>query len=75
MIWDIELSQEANNYAIDSHPYNEHVLMAIERLAFSQDGLPTEAFIRFWNTGVSGKSPIIQSFTKRSYRSFKSTFG
>lgn len=42
MIWDVELSQEASNYAIDSHPYNEHVLIAIEKLAFSQDGLPTE---------------------------------
>lgn len=42
MIWDVEFSQEANNYAIDSHPYNENVLIAIEKLAFTQDGLPTE---------------------------------
>ena len=42
MIWDVEFSQEANNYAIDSHPYNENVLIVIEKLAFTQNGLPTE---------------------------------
>lgn len=42
MIWDVELSQEANNYVVDSHPYNENVLTAIELLALTQDGLPTE---------------------------------
>ena len=41
-MWTIEFSQEANNYAIDSHPYNEAVLIAIEGLAASKDGLPTE---------------------------------
>lgn len=42
MLWDVELSQEVNNYVIDSHPYNEDVLIAIEKLAFSQNGLPAE---------------------------------
>ena len=42
MIWDIEFSQEASNYAIDSHPYNENVLTAVEQLAFNQDGLSTQ---------------------------------
>lgn len=42
MTWDVEFSQEANNYAIDSQPYNENVLIAIEKLAFSEDGLPLE---------------------------------
>lgn len=41
-MWTIELSQEASNYALDSLPYNEDVLIAIEKLAFSQDGLPAE---------------------------------
>lgn len=41
-MWEIEFSQEANNYALDSHPYNEDVLVAIENLAASEDGLPTE---------------------------------
>ena len=42
MIWDIEFSQEASNYAIDSHPYNENILIAIEFLAFNPSGLPNE---------------------------------
>lgn len=42
MIWDVEFSQEASNYAVDSHPYNENILIAIERLAFSSTGLPNE---------------------------------
>ena len=42
MIWDVEFSQEASNYAIDSHPYNETVLVAIEKLAFRPDGWPAE---------------------------------
>ena len=42
MNWDIEFSQEANNYALDSHPYNEQVLSAIEELAFTQDGMPLD---------------------------------
>ena len=41
-MWEIEFSREASNYAIDSLPYNEDVLIAIERLTFSEDGLPTE---------------------------------
>jgi hypothetical protein len=41
-MWEVEFSQEANNYALDSHPYNEDVLIAIERLMFTTDGLPTE---------------------------------
>lgn len=42
MIWDVEFSQEASNYAIDSLPYNETVLNEIEALAFSENGLPRE---------------------------------
>ena len=42
MIWDVEFSQEANNYAVDSYPYNEDVISAIEKLAFYQTGLPIE---------------------------------
>jgi hypothetical protein len=42
MTWEIEFSQEASNYAIDSHPYNEAVLIAIERLVLTEDGLPGE---------------------------------
>jgi hypothetical protein len=41
-MWAIEFSQEASNYALDTLPYNEDVLIAIEKLAFSQDGLPAE---------------------------------
>lgn len=41
-MWDVEFSQEASNYAIDSYPYNEPILIAIETLALSHDGLPTE---------------------------------
>lgn len=41
-MWQIEFTKEAANYAIDSHPYNEQVLEAIEFLAFTEDGLPTD---------------------------------
>jgi hypothetical protein len=41
-MWQLEYSQEARNYALDSHPYNEAVLMAIESLAQTQTGLPSE---------------------------------
>jgi hypothetical protein len=40
--WSVEFSQEAANYAVDSYPYNEEVLIAIERLTTSQDGWPRE---------------------------------
>jgi hypothetical protein len=45
-MWAIEFSQEASNYALDSLPYNEAVLIAIEKLAFSQDGLPAEGLFQ-----------------------------
>jgi hypothetical protein len=48
MIWDVEFSQEACNYVIDSHPYNENVLVAIERLALNPDGLPSEGSYQIW---------------------------
>jgi hypothetical protein len=38
--WTIEFGQEAANYAVDSHPYNEDVLIAIEQLAASKEGWP-----------------------------------
>lgn len=52
-MWTLEYSPEAANYAIDSHPYNEAVLMAIETLAQTQTGLPSENCVqlapgRYW---------------------------
>ncbi len=41
-MWTLEYRQEASNYAIDSHPYNEAVLIAIEILAQTITGLPEE---------------------------------
>lgn len=38
-MWQIKFSDEAASYAIDSHPYNEGVLMAIEDLAHTIDGV------------------------------------
>ena len=32
MQWQINYSRTANNYALDSYPYNEEVLVAIESL-------------------------------------------
>lgn len=43
-MWALEYSQEASNYALDSYPYNEAVLMAIESLAQTKSGLPTEGY-------------------------------
>lgn len=45
-MWALEYNQEASNYALDSYPYNEEVLMAIESLAMTTEGLPTEAYIQ-----------------------------
>lgn len=39
-MWLLEYSREASNYAIDSHPYNEDVLTAIEMLALTESALP-----------------------------------
>ena len=39
-MWEIEFSQRAGNYAVDSHPYNEDVLTAIMNLTQSSHGLP-----------------------------------
>lgn len=47
-MWQLEYSQEASNYALDSHPYNEGVLMAIEDLVDSEDGLPADANWTEW---------------------------
>ena len=41
-MWKLNYTLEANNYAFDSHPYNEDVLIAIERLALTATGLPPE---------------------------------
>ncbi len=38
-MWLLEYSREASNYAIDSHPYNENVLIAIEMLALTDTAL------------------------------------
>jgi hypothetical protein len=51
-MWEIGFSQEASNYAIDSHPYNEDVLMAIEALAFTSDGFPPEGISEELETGL-----------------------
>ena len=45
MRWEIGFSLEASSYAIDSHPYNEAVLQAIEWLSFTEDGLPTSGYV------------------------------
>ena len=51
-MWTIEYRQEASNYAIDSHPYNEAVLMAIETLAqvagLPQGCQPLEPGLYWW---------------------------
>lgn len=46
-MWVLEYSREANNYALDSHPYNEEVLMAIESLPDMEDGLPEDNWIEW----------------------------
>jgi hypothetical protein len=50
-MWLLDYSQEASNYALDSHPYNEVVLMAIESLALTSDGLSTEGDYREYAPG------------------------
>jgi hypothetical protein len=69
MIWAVEFSQAANNYAIDSHPYNENVLNAIEQLALTPNGLPSEGVYQvlenwyLWeiadHTVVYEKTPVL----------------
>ena len=69
MIWAAEFSQAANNYAIDAHPYNENVLNAIELLALTPDGLPSEGVYQtlenwyIWeiadHTVVYEKTPVL----------------
>lgn len=39
-MWELTYNREANNYALDSYPYNEDVLVAIESLTLTKDGLP-----------------------------------
>ena len=41
-MWKLEYNQEASNYALDSYPYNEDVLIAIESLALTEEGLPSD---------------------------------
>jgi len=66
-MWQIGFSREASQYAMDSHPYNEEVLLAIETLAFTPDGLPQEGIselepdIYLWQ--VAGHSVIYQRIT------------
>lgn len=40
MQWRLEYSREASNYALDSLPYNEAVLIAIQDLAFMPSPYP-----------------------------------
>ncbi len=39
-MWELEYSPEATNYVLDSYPYNEAVLVAIETLAQTDEGIP-----------------------------------
>lgn len=44
MFWRLEYSAEASNYALDSLPYNEAVLLAIQDLAFMPSPYPPGIF-------------------------------
>ncbi len=72
MKWELGFSHEASNYAIDSHPYNEEVLMAIEALAFIPDGIPDENYselepnIYLWE--VAGHLVLYQRITENGQR-------
>lgn len=46
-MWTLRYSREANNYALDSYPYNEDLLVAIELLAQTPGGLPASNY-REW---------------------------
>lgn len=41
-MWQLEYTPEAQSYALDSYPYNEAVLMAIDALGLTEEGIPTE---------------------------------
>jgi hypothetical protein len=41
-MWQLEFDREPGNYIIDSHPYNEAVLIALEDLALNAEGIPAE---------------------------------
>ena len=43
-MWLLEYSPEANQYALDSYPYDEDVLSAIELLALRLDALPSSDY-------------------------------
>ena len=66
-MWELEYSQAANNYALDSHPYNEEVLIAIEMLALTEDAMPAqdcrqlEPTIYLWV--IAGHTVIFQRFS------------
>ena len=45
-MWELTYNREANNYALDSYPYNEDVLVAIESLTLTKDGLPAINFVK-----------------------------
>ena len=40
MLWRLEYSREANNYVLDSYPYNEAVVMAIQSLMLMPSPYP-----------------------------------
>jgi hypothetical protein len=40
MLWRLNYSREANNYILDSYPYNEAVVMAIQTLALMPSPYP-----------------------------------
>jgi hypothetical protein len=41
-MWQLEFDRKPGNYAIDSHPYNEAVLIALEDLALNAEGIHAE---------------------------------
>lgn len=44
-MWTLLYNREANNYALDSYPYVEDVLIAIELLALTDLGLLDENYL------------------------------
>jgi hypothetical protein len=45
-MWRLLYNREASNYALDSYPYNEDVLVEIETLALTAEGLPANNYAR-----------------------------
>ncbi len=69
MLWEIEFTKEANNDALDSYPYNEEVLIAIESLALTESRIPSndclEIESNFFRWTVANHHVFIQRMTKK----------